>query len=100
MTQKRLYRGVRTVSQRSLVEPAAFGSADLKHRISPHVRAHTHARHTGALLGDFAHWRFAFLLGLLGGGLILSAYMPHAFDTIPDSYTVRMRDDTCEYIDA
>lgn len=38
--------------------------------------------------GDWRSWRVAFLVGLLGGGLIAAGIQPSAFDVLPASYTV------------
>lgn len=42
----------------------------------------------GIVTGDAQRWRFAFLTGLMGAGVLAASIMPGAFDVLPESYTV------------
>jgi hypothetical protein len=42
----------------------------------------------GIVTGDTQRWRFAFLTGLMGAGVLAASIMPGAFDVLPESYSV------------
>lgn len=42
----------------------------------------------GALTGDLSSWRLTFLSGLASAGLMAARMVPHAFETLPATYTV------------
>ena len=43
----------------------------------------------GWLQCDFAAWRNSFMAGLLAAGVVGTLYLPSAFDSLPESYTLK-----------
>lgn len=44
----------------------------------------------GGLSGDFSSWRVSFISGLASAGIMAARVVPHAFEALPSTFSVRV----------